>query len=187
MKRINLLPPEQRVKASRERGLIYVIAFIVAVVTLLLYGLSLPAVIRRLRPGGPSTSDRAEELVNLYTDLSEAGTAALEAELAHERALAAKDPAYHPPSEQVVRRVKSGVHEAVAPLGYALPRLQRGELSPGQQETVAYLRLSRAVLEAQRAALLEERAIGEYDSAALRIAEQALDAHELRLTPPTAH
>jgi len=35
MKRINLLPPEQRVKASRERGLMYVIAFIVAVVVVL--------------------------------------------------------------------------------------------------------------------------------------------------------
>lgn len=32
MKRINLLPPEQRTRASRERGLLYVIVFLVAVV-----------------------------------------------------------------------------------------------------------------------------------------------------------
>jgi Tfp pilus assembly protein PilN len=35
MKRINLLPPEARVKASRERGLIYSVLFLVAVVVVL--------------------------------------------------------------------------------------------------------------------------------------------------------
>ena len=35
MKRINLLPPEQSVKASRERGLMYVVVFLVAVVVVL--------------------------------------------------------------------------------------------------------------------------------------------------------
>jgi Tfp pilus assembly protein PilN len=35
MKRINLLPPEARVKASRERGLIYAVLFLVAVVVVL--------------------------------------------------------------------------------------------------------------------------------------------------------
>jgi Tfp pilus assembly protein PilN len=35
MKRFNLLPPEQRVKASRERGLLYAIVLLVAVVAVL--------------------------------------------------------------------------------------------------------------------------------------------------------
>ena len=35
MKRINLLPPEQKVKASRERGLMFVVVFLVAVVVVL--------------------------------------------------------------------------------------------------------------------------------------------------------
>ena len=35
MKRINLLPPEARVKASRERGLIYAVLFLVVVVVAL--------------------------------------------------------------------------------------------------------------------------------------------------------
>jgi Tfp pilus assembly protein PilN len=35
MKRINLLPPEQQVRASRERGLMYIIVFLVAVVAVL--------------------------------------------------------------------------------------------------------------------------------------------------------
>ena len=35
MKRINLLPPEARVKASRERGLIYAVLLLVAVVVVL--------------------------------------------------------------------------------------------------------------------------------------------------------
>jgi uncharacterized membrane protein (Fun14 family) len=35
MKRINLLPPEARVKASRERGLVYAVLFLVVVVVVL--------------------------------------------------------------------------------------------------------------------------------------------------------
>ena len=35
MKRIDLLPPEQRVKASRERGLLWAILILVAVVVAL--------------------------------------------------------------------------------------------------------------------------------------------------------
>ena len=35
MKRINLLPPEERVKASRERGLLWAILILVAVVVVL--------------------------------------------------------------------------------------------------------------------------------------------------------
>ena len=169
------------------RSQLVVIAFIVAVVTLLLHGLTLPNVVRKLRPSGPSKSDRAEELINLYNDLSEAGTTALEAELEHERRLAERDPQHHAPSERIVRRVKSGVHEAVAPLGFALPRAAQSRQPGGEQEALAYLRLARAVLDAQRVTLLEERAIGEYDSSALRLAEEALDAYELRLTPPATH
>ncbi|MGK0715611.1 cation:proton antiporter [Leucobacter sp. W1153] len=168
------------------RSQLVLIAFIVAVVTLLLHGLSLPAVIRWLRPRGPSHSDRAEELVGLYTDLSGAGTAALEAALEREQALAHENPAHAVPSDRVIRRAQASVHEAVAPLGYAVPRAPTAAPSAGEQEALSYLRLARVALEAQRSALLEERAIGQYDSAALRLAEEALDAHELRLTPPTA-
>jgi CPA1 family monovalent cation:H+ antiporter len=59
----------------------------------------------------------------------------------------------------------------------------QGPETPGQM----YQRLARVALEAQREALLEERAIGRYSSQALRAAELALDAYETRLSPPADH
>ncbi|MBL5973035.1 MAG: sodium:proton antiporter [Candidatus Leucobacter sulfamidivorax] len=165
------------------RSQLVLIAFGVAVITLLLHGLTLPPLIRKLRPAGPSKDDRSEELISLYTELVESGKVALEAAVVQEREAAEEDPEVEPPSETVVGRVRSSIHSSVASLAFALPPgaiEERGH----QSDAIAYLRLSRAVLEAQRATLLEERAIGQFSSAALRAAESALDAHELRFTPP---
>lgn len=167
------------------RSQLVVIAFIVAVVTLLLHGLTLPALIRKLNPAGPSRDERKQELVSLYEDLAEEGDTALEAALAREHERAEKDPEYREPSETVVRRVKASVRESLAPLAFSLPRADAGaDNARAVSEATNYLHLARTVLDAQRAALLEERAIGQYSSQALRAAEEALDAHELRLTPP---
>ena len=183
------------------RSQIVLIAFLVAVATLLLHGLTLPAVIRRLRPHGPSVSTRRDELISLYTDLSRAGSDGLDAALALARDRAAEErspatsavpatsalSAAHPaPSDRVIERVRAGVHDAIAPLAFALPAAAVAN-APESRDAIAYLHLARAVLDAQRAALLEERAIGRYSSEALRAAEHALDAYEVRLTPPTAH
>jgi Tfp pilus assembly protein PilN len=68
MKRINLLPPEQGVKASRERGLMYVVVFLVAVVV----ALGLVYFQQRNQVSG-----KQEELAGL-----QAQTAAVEAQIA---------------------------------------------------------------------------------------------------------
>lgn len=60
------------------RSQLVLIAFVVAVTTLLLHGLTLPSLIRRLRPAGPSHDDRSQELISLYIDLVEEGVNALE-------------------------------------------------------------------------------------------------------------
>lgn len=197
------------------RSQLVLIAFLVAVATLLLHGLTLPPIIRKLRPGGPSLNDRAEELRGLYSDLAAAGEAAIEAEVErateHSTAREAEhriehdveqgtpgSPAHDSPSDshdhspaaysaRVLERAKMSAHEAVAPLGLALSRTGPMEQSPRRQEATAYFRLAREALDAQRAVLDEERAIGQYSSYALRIAEEALDAHELRLLPPSQH
>ena len=132
-------------------------------------------------------SDRTEELVSLYADLVEAGTTAVDAELEHERELAERDPDYHVPSERVVKRVRSSVQNSIASLAFSLPRSEKHVPSEAEAEGRSYLRLAHAGLEAQRAALLEERAIGQYSSDALRAAAEALDQYEVRLTPPQSH
>lgn len=169
------------------RSQLVLIAFVAAVVTLLLHGLTLPPLIRRLRPQGPSVSDRTEELVSLYADLVEAGTTAVDAELERERELAEQDPEYHVPSEKVVKRVRSSVQNSIASLAFSLPQHKSKTLSEAEIEGRSYLKLAHAGLEAQRTALLEERAIGQYSSEALRAAAEALDQYEVRLTPPSGH
>ncbi len=174
------------------RPQLVLIAFIVATITLLLHGLSLPWVIRRLRPAGPTADERSDELVSLGQDLVEEATTALDGIIERERALAEADPSHRVPSEAVAKRVRASAQNALAPLAFAVAAEHRSsepdaEPSEMEREAYDYLRLARLVLDAQRDALLEERAIGQYSSQALHAAELALDAHESRLTPPQHH
>lgn len=161
------------------RSQVILIAFAVAVITLLLHGLSLPPVIRKLWPDGAAGHD-AGELQSLGHDLMEAANEAIDDAVAAETA----EQGPENPCASVSDRVRAGTRGALAPMKFAA-----GATSAHTSETSsqAYLRLSRVALEAQRDALLEERAIGRYSSAALRAAELALDAHETRLGPTTGH
>ncbi len=169
------------------RSQLVLIAFVAAVATLLLHGLTLPALIRKLRPQGPSANDRSEELVSLFGDLVESGNTALEAALERELELAESHPEHRAPSEAVVKRARSSVHNSIAPLAFSMQTPGDQELSEAEAEGLSYLRLVNAALEAQRATLLEEGAIGQYSSQALRAASDTLDQYEIRLTPPTGH
>lgn len=169
------------------RSQLVLIAFIAAVITLLLHGLTLPTLIRKLRPQGPSASDRTEELRALHHDLVEAGTSAIEAALEQERELATHDPAHHLPSERIVRRVNLSVQNSIAALAFTPPTGDQLPATEADAEARSYLRLAHAALDAQRSALFEERAIGQYSSEVLQAASDALDQHELRLTPPKWH
>ncbi|MBC9937051.1 MULTISPECIES: sodium:proton antiporter [unclassified Leucobacter] len=169
------------------RPQIVLIAFFVAVITLLLHGLTLPGVIRVLRPSGPSADERAAEVTSLADDLYAEGVAALEYAVERNAELVAENPQHRPLSPHVVERVRVSTHNAIAALTPSLADGEEANRDEAESETQAFLRLSRAVLDAQRAALHEERAIGEYSSEALRAAELALDAQESRLAPPAAH
>lgn len=169
------------------RSQLVLIAFVAAVATLLIHGLTLPSLIRKLRLQGPSANDRVEELVTLYGDLVEVGTLALEAELKQEQKVAATNPEHQAPSEAVIKRARLSVQNAIAALAFSVPRPEEDEVSEAESEARAYIRLARSALEAQRQTLLEERAIGHYSSESLRVAAEALDQHEIRLTPPASH
>src|SRR5690606_1313346 len=67
------------------RSQLVLIAFAVAVLTLLIHGLSLPALIRKLRPSGPTQKEQAEELMGLYNELVQAGESALDTILENDR------------------------------------------------------------------------------------------------------
>lgn len=164
------------------RAQVVLIAFIVAIATLLLHGLTLPALIKKLWKNQEAGSGTARELRALSKDVLEAGNAALDDEIAAER----DDSSRPDPDPAIVERVRAGGKGTLTPLALtatdgAVP--EAGEETPAQ----SYVRLANVVLQAQREALLEERAIGRYSSETLRRVELALDAHETRLAPPSEH
>lgn len=159
------------------RPQIVLIAFLVAVLTLLLHGLTLPALIRKLWPEGVASGIDATELEALTRDLLESGIEAIDDELTNE----AEDPARTITPDISVNRAKSSARNSLAPL--TLHAQGKPEEQVDETPAEAYVRLARIALEAQRSTLLEERAIGRYSSKALHVAEMALDAHENRLSP----
>lgn len=165
------------------RPQIILIAFLVAVVTLLLHGLTLPIFIRKLWPEGANGSNAAE-LQSLSRDLLEAADTALEDEI--EIDAAAQD-GHTVPDPDVVKRVRATAKSTLAPLGFPLASTGSVPAQAHESQAACYRRLARIVLDAQRDALLEERAIGRYSSQTLRAAELALDAQETRITPPMPH
>lgn len=169
------------------RAQIVLIAFIVAVITLLLHGLTLPTVIRVLRPSGPTADDRAAEVSALADDLYAEGMAALESAVERISELPDDNPKRKALTPYVIERVRLGTHNAITALTPSLAGGGEAEREDAETEADVFMKLSRVVLDAQRAALNEERAIGEYNSEALRAAELALDAQESRLSPPAVH
>lgn len=161
------------------RAQIVLIAFLVAVLTLLLHGLTLPIVIRKLWPEGTSSGVDGSELAALSRDLIDSGLEAIDDELENE----AERGDSKPTPEAAVNRAKSSAKNSLAPLALKLYETSAIGTHPTETPAAAYLRLARIALDAQRTTLLEERAIGRYSSSALRAAEMALDAHETRLAP----
>ena len=160
------------------RDQVVLIAFVVATVTLLLHGLTLPPLIRKLWPGGIH-SGADTELHALCKDLIRVANEAIDEAVSGENGSGGS----HTP-EAVVERARASARSALNPLMMTMQAT--GVIETVHQETPAeaYLRLSNASLSAQRAALLEAQAVGRYRSSVLVVVGEALDAHENRLTPP---
>jgi CPA1 family monovalent cation:H+ antiporter len=149
------------------------IAFTVAVVTLLVQGGTLPWLIRA---SGIRGSDRAadrRELAELLDEMGAAGLATLE------------NPAFTLPEgeqidQEVIERVR---HDTLLSAESAWERARYGAgedalaKSPHQQ----YRSLRQEVLQAERAALLDARSSGTYPSRILARAQAMLDLEETRL------
>lgn len=160
------------------RAQLILIAFGVAVTTLLLHGLTLPLFVRKLWPSGAHGGASKGELVALSTDLIEAANDAIDDALANE----AEDDRTGETPPEIIERVRASARNALATVTLSLPPTGPIEVQAGESPAQRYLRLTRLAIDAQRAALLEERAIGRYSSHALRTAERALDAYEARLS-----
>ena len=163
------------------RAQLILVAFGVAVVTLLLHGLTLPPLIRKLWPEGAGAGASASELASLRKDLIEAGDDAIDDAVANEEGTPERDRT----APGIIEKARGASRSAMISLTPSFAETGAIVLPADETPAQSYVRIARLALDAQRSALLEERAIGRYSSEALRAAELALDVHEARLSPPS--
>ncbi|RII90254.1 sodium:proton antiporter, partial [Clavibacter californiensis] len=155
------------------RAQLVLIAFTVAIVSLLVNGGTLPAVIRLSGIRGSDAVEDQRQLAELVSELAAAGIRAVEEGV---RQL----PEGTTVDDDVVERVRRDTAlkaEWVMERADAMAADDDAPLSP----RAAYLMLRRHVLDAERAALLEARGTGEHPSRVLARAQRMLDQEEARL------
>ena len=155
------------------RSQLVLIAFTVAVVTLLVQGSTLPWIIKLSGIRGTDRVADRRELAELLDEMGAAGLAVLE------------NPDFTLPEgreidPEVIERVR---HDTLLSAESAWERARYGSgdeslaKSPHQQ----YRSLRQEVLQAERAALLDARSTGSYPSRVLSRAQAMLDLEETRL------
>jgi len=155
------------------RPQLILIAFTVAVTTLLVQGGTLPWLIRLTGIRGTDQAADRRELAALLDDMSAAGVAVLE------------NPSFQlpdgePVDQAVIDRVR---HDTLLTAESAWERADHGAGDEGLAHSPQrqYRELRREVLQAERAALLEARSEGSYPSRVLSRAQAMIDLEETRL------
>ncbi|CAN5381872.1 sodium:proton antiporter [soil metagenome] len=150
------------------------IAFTVAIVTLLLQGGTLPLVIRLTGVRGTDRAADRRELAELLDEMATAGIDVLD------------DPEFTLPHGQqvdaaVLKRVR---HDTLLAAQSAWERAEHADSDDGILESPhqQYRDLRREVLQAERVVLLEARSRGSYPSRILQRAQSLLDLEEARLS-----
>jgi CPA1 family monovalent cation:H+ antiporter len=153
--------------AAREhhRDLIALIAFVVVAGTLLLQGLSLPWLLRRVGLPGPSPAEDALQAASLVTDAARAGLAVLD------QAIKPDDP------PEVIEQLRERAVRRQNQLWEQLGRSQSEVVPPA----ATYYRLRTKMLAAERSSILAARDRGVYDDEVLRAALTAIDMEESML------
>lgn len=149
-----------------ERTLLISVAFVVAVVSLLLYGGTLPLLIRALGVSGVDPTQQRDEVAELMGDISATAVAAM-----------------GPVDQLVIDGLQIDPAVAAEMLTW-LERVRetRGESTPEALSLASQrMLLHREYMSLMRDALHEERAIGAYSTGALARASSLIDAQELRL------
>ncbi|WP_353940530.1 cation:proton antiporter [Streptomyces sp. HUAS MG91] len=156
---------------TEYRAQLIVIAFVVAVTTLLLQGLTLPAVIRTVRIPGDDPQRLREEYGRLVTEMSDAGVASLDD---------AQESGDAPPA--LLDRVRQDSLIRPRDADSEEDRKRAAAAFQGIDDAhLVYLRLRLRVVSAERDALLAARTRGSYSSRALQGAQHVLDLEEARL------
>ncbi len=170
---VTLAAAQSLPESTPYRAQLVLIAFTVAVTTLLLQGGTLPWLIRLTGIRGSDRAADRRELASLLDELGEAGISVLE------------NPQFSLPDGRdidpaVIERVR---HDTLLPAESAWERADHGAGEEGLTESPQrqYRALRREVLQAEREALLEARSTGSYPSRILTRAQTMLDLEETRL------
>ncbi|HEY0215811.1 MAG TPA: Na+/H+ antiporter [Cellulomonas sp.] len=151
------LPPE-----TPQRDLLRLAAFVVVAGTLLVQGLSLPALVRRLRLRGPDAAEDALQAAALVTESTRAGLARLD------EIRSPDDP------DEVIEQLREKANHRTNTIWESLGRSQT-ELEP---PAAAYRRLRAQMLVAERESLIQARDTGTVAEEVLRTALTAIDLEE---------
>lgn len=152
-----------------HRATVVLAAFGVALITLVLFGLTLPMVITRLRFRTVSAEERRTAVQELLEQVGEAALAEL-GPLAEQRV----------DGELVDPQVAAQLEERMLPRIMSGVREVRGSRAGTLEQTLI---LQRRYLDAMRDALAAERSIGAYSSTTYRQAQALLDSVEQRTGP----
>jgi monovalent cation/hydrogen antiporter len=155
------------------RAQLVLIAFTVAVVTLLLQGGTLPLVIRLTRVQGNDVEADRRQFASLLDEIGAVGLGVLDNPKL-------KLPDGHPIDDAVIKRVRT---DTMLNAESAWERAEHGTAAEGLPKSPQrqYRDLRREVLEAEREALQNARSSGGYASRILARAQAMLDLEETRL------
>ena len=170
---VTLAAAQSLPETTPYREQLVLIAFTVAVVTLLLQGGTLPWVIRTLEVRGVNAAADQRSLATLLDQISDAGLRVLENPAACLHLDADVDP-------DVVERVRQSTFLR-SELAWERVKALGAGTSPTPQ--LQYRELRRAVVDAEREALLLARREGHFPSRTLADAQRLLDLEESRLKP----
>jgi NhaP-type Na+/H+ or K+/H+ antiporter len=158
------------------REQLILIAFTVAVVTLVVQGGTLPYLIRLLGIEGTDATADSRELATLIDEISFAGLTVLDDPQSAIGSATPIDP-------DVIERVRQS---SFLRAESAWERAESLGAEHGETPHFVYRQLRLAVVDCERQSLLEARARGSYPSRILAQAQAMLDLEETRLRPPRA-
>jgi len=153
------------------RDSLVLVAFAVAIVTLVVQGLLLPPVVRRLRPADDAPGSERTEVVELRKLMKQAGDAAVAAAVDDAAASGA------PIAPLALTEVKSQSETWIS----RLELWATADLDDPANEVAQYQRLRRVEVAAERDALRDAYERGAFSSEAIERVRNALDSEEISL------
>ncbi|MBK4348192.1 cation:proton antiporter [Lacisediminihabitans changchengi] len=163
---VQTIPEVQPMRES-----LVLVAFAVAIITLVVQGLLLPPVVRRLRPAADSTSGERTEVYELRKLMKDAGDVAVSAAVAEAEASGV------PVRPQVLDEVNAAGDAWIG----RLEIWAKADLTDPANEVAQYQQLRRVLLAAERDALRDAYERGAFSSEAIDRLRATLDADEISI------